>query len=179
MENYGFGPASDDEQFVFGSQRPCYPCRSARQADIEDWISFVEERGIKRVCCLLEQDQLAYYEEDLLDAYRKRFGGMNVCWAPVRDFHLVDKATLKDRVLPFLMDSESSRERVVVHCSGGNGRTGQVLSAWLVYRHGLPIEEALSTVRKTGRNPCEAVDRGNASTEDLHALLLECQNARH
>ncbi|MEK0178332.1 hypothetical protein [Microcoleus anatoxicus] len=48
------------------------------------------------------------------------------------DFELVDRDILLDRILPFLASANSRGERVVFHCAGGIGRTGQVLAAWLV-----------------------------------------------
>lgn len=63
--------------------------------------------------------------------------------------------------------------RTVVHCSAGSGRTGHVLAAWLVYRHGLTENEALRAVTHVAdvqRNPFEAVDR-EATHEALYALL--------
>jgi protein-tyrosine phosphatase len=60
---------------------------------------------------------------------------------------------------------------VVVHCSGGSGRTGHVLAAWLVRYRGLEAGTALSEVRSTGRNPQEAVDAGLATLAELNRLL--------
>jgi len=168
MNDFGFGPASKDEQIVFGSQKP-------DRNNVQEWICFMKEKGIKRVCCLLSQHQLEFYNEDLLDTYRKEFGQNNVCWAPIEDFHLVDPVTLQKKILPFLADSDAKGERVVVHCSGGSGRTGHVLAAWLVFKHGISPEEAIKAVEETGRNPCEAVYYGYATKEELYTLLQQCQ----
>lgn len=168
MNDFGFCPASKDEYIVFGSQRP-------DRNNVQEWIYFMKEQGIKRVCCLLSQHQLEFYDEDLLDTYHKEFGQNNVCWVPVKDFHLVDLAKLQKKILPFLEDSNSKGERVVVHCSGGIGRTGHVLAAWLVFKHGISSEEAIKAVQKTGRNPCEAVYYGTATKKELYTLLQQCQ----
>jgi len=171
VSSFGFGPASRDEQIVFGAQRPGYSSKSVGLSDIQEWISFMRKQGIKRVCCLLPENQMEYYQVNLLDIYREEFGPDNVCWAPVEDFHLCDLATLREKILPFLEDSDMKGERVVVHCSGGSGRTGHVLAAWLVFERGFSEKEALKAVRDMGRNPYEAVNCGNATKEELYELL--------
>jgi protein-tyrosine phosphatase len=180
MGKFKFAPASRAEQTVFGAERPGYPARSVGVAGVQEWISFMRARGIQRVCCLLSPDQLAYYAVDLLQAYREAFGEDKVCWAPVKDYHLIQEKALAETVLPFLRRSDAQGEPVVVHCSGGIGRTGYVLAAWLARGRGLGIQDALSSVQETGRNPYEAVEYGHASDDDLMALLggSECPQPR-
>ena len=145
-----FAAASENELIVFGAARPGY-----RDAEVARWIEFMQEHNIKQVCCLLAQTQLIRYS-DLLGTYRKIFGCDRVCWAPIADFELVEADILIDRILPFLESANSKGERVVVHCSGGIGRTGQVLAAWLVSGRGLSNKQAIAAVKKTGRNSYEA-----------------------
>ena len=171
MLHFKFGPPSQEERFVFGAQRPGYPSTSVSTQDVQTWISFMKGQGIHRVCCLLTPSQLSYYEDDLLDMYRHEFGPDNVCWAPIDDFHLSEEATLQARILPFLKESVDRKEPVVVHCSSGSGRTGHVLAAWLVCAHNARVEDALAAVTATNRNPYEAVQAGNATLDELHALL--------
>ena len=71
MKNFRFKAASRDEKIVYGSERPGYPKESVGNTLVMDWIQFMENRGIKRVCCLLTKDSLDYYDEDLLRAYRQ------------------------------------------------------------------------------------------------------------
>lgn len=133
----------------------------------------MKSRGIKRVVCLLPKSQLDYYKGipgGLLKLYNNEFGEENVLSAPVEDFHLPEPNKLK-QILDFLKNSDKMKEKVVVHCSGGLGRTGVVLAAWLAHGRGLSEKEALEAVIATGRNPYEAVECGNATEEDLKALL--------
>ena len=88
---------------------------------------------------------------------------------------MADISTLKEKILPFLGDSDAKQERVVVHCSGGSGRTGHVLAAWLVYGRGFEVEDALSEVNKRERDPREAVNCGNATENQLYELLNKCR----
>jgi protein-tyrosine phosphatase len=76
-----------------------------------------------------------------------------------------------ERVLAFLREGVEQGEKTVVHCAGGSGRSGHVLAAWLVHSRGLEPHEALATVRRTGRNPYEAVEQGSADEAALVALL--------
>jgi protein-tyrosine phosphatase len=174
-----FAAASEDESIVFGAARPGY-----RDAEIARWIEFMQGHDIKQVCCLLPDSQLIRYR-DLLGTYRNIFGGDRVCWAPVADFELVDRDILLDRILPFLASANSKGERAVVHCSGGIGRTGHVLAAWLVSGRGLSNFQAIAAVKKTGRNPYEAAIAACLKgrnpwkvAQELNALLDDCRLAR-
>jgi hypothetical protein len=134
--------------------------------------------GIRRVCCLLPDEQLVYYRPDLLAEYRAGFGAANVCSAAVKDYHLGDSDLLETMILPFLVESDQSRLPAVVHGSGGSGRTGHVLAAWLVRHRGLSVDDALTAVAETGRNPREAVGWGYASERQLRELLAGCASPK-
>ena len=173
-----FAAASENELIVFGAARPGY-----RDAEIARWIEFMQGNNIKQVCCLLAQTQLIRYS-DLLGTYRKIFGCDRVCWAPIADFELVEGDILIDRILPFLESANSKGERVVVHCSGGIGRTGQVLAAWLVSGRGFSNKQAIAAVKKTGPNPYEAAIvaclKGRNPwliVQELNGLLDDCRLA--
>ncbi len=148
---YKFAAASADESIVFGAARSGYTDRQ-----VEQWVEFMRDRDIRRVSCLLSAAQLNRYA-DLLNIYRQNFGLDRVCWAPIDDFRLVDRHLLFHHILPFLADADRSQEKVVIHCSGGVGRTGQILAAWLITGRGYSCKSAIDTVRQTGRNPYEAV----------------------
>lgn len=177
---FNFGPASPNEKIVYGAERPGYDSKRVALNKVHEWIDFIKkEHDIKRICCLLPENQLNYYDGiGLLELYREKLGGDNICWAYIEDGYLCNKDKLLKEILPFLKESDRKKEKVVVHCSGGSGRTGHVLAAWLVHRHGLFPYEALLTVNKmegVTRNPCEAVDWGNATKEELYALLEACK----
>ena len=170
-----FAAASETELIVFGAARPGY-----RDAEIAEWIEFMQGHNIKQVCCLLAETQLIRYC-DLLGTYRNIFGCDQVCPAPIADFELAKRDILVDRILPFLASANSQGKRVVVHCSGGIGRTGQVLAAWLVSGRGLSNQQAIAAVKKTGRNPYEAVFaalfKGRSPwqvAQELNILLDDC-----
>lgn len=161
---------------MYGSQRPGYPKESVGHGLVIDWIQFMKDKGIKRVCCLLAKAQLDLYDEELLEIYRQEFGHDNLCWAPVEDYHLSDVHTLTEVILPFLTNADAGQEPVVVHCAGGLGRTGQVLAAWLIHGRGYGIDQALMEVKNMDRNPYEAIEAGNTTMEQLYNLLGSCSH---
>lgn len=176
---YKFAPASDNESVVFGSARPRYS-----HEQVKKWVEFMQAQGIQRVCCLLTESHLRRYDR-LLDVYRQAFGSDRISWAPVEDFQLVDRGMAVHQILPFLAAAEQSRERVVVHCSGGIGRTGHVLAAWLVAGRGFSSHSAITAVKATGRNPYEAVIMAPFKgrnpwrvASELHSLLDDCSQLR-
>lgn len=164
-------PTAPNEGTVFGAPRPGYPSRDdIDESTVQGWMDSIEERGIDRVCCLLTEDQLDFYSADLLDTYRDRFGQETVLHAPIPDFRLSPPALLHGEILPFIAASDDANERVVVHCSAGNGRTGHVLAAWLVHGRGYAVDDALATTGRN-RNPHEAVELGDATEQELRRLL--------
>ncbi len=177
MKRLNFAPASNSEQFVYGAQRPGYQFRSSiPDTEVDQWVEFMRQQGVTRVCCLLEE-QLSCYKSDLLAAYKGSFGEEAVCAAPVEDYKLAREELLTETILPFLDDSVRRQEKVVVHCSAGSGRTGHVLAAWLVYGRQMTNDEALAAVIELGRNPREAAGSGPAGVARLNALLDACRAA--
>ena len=165
----GFAAATEQEMFVYGARRPGFPLPSVPQIFVDEWLAFMTAQDMRRVVCLLPQRQLAAYPQ-LLDSYHQTFGANKVCWAPIKDFHFADALTLTELVLPFLAEAERMQEKTVVHCSGGVGRTGHVLAAWLVSFRGLSNAEAIAAVKRSGRNAQEAGRQG------LEELLNICRN---
>lgn len=162
---HNFSPAAEDERIVFGACRPNHPRRAPPDSSVDDWVRYVQDRDVERVCCLLDETQLNEYD-NLLNTYVAGFGADRVAHAPIGDFSVVDRRTLHETILPFLDASKAASERVVVHCSAGSGRTGHVLALWLAHDRGCSVEDAVAEVRRMGRRPLEA-----ASRADLRALL--------
>ena len=176
---YRFAAASENETIVYGSAKPAYSDEKVLQ-----WFEFILSQNIKRICCLLAPRQLNNYS-NLIELYQKEFGLKQVCWAPIEDFNLVDKQLLIHEILPFLLISDCQNEKVVVHCSAGIGRTGQVLAAWLVYGRGFSNQEAISKVMRMKRNPYEfivttAMKGKNPwqAVSQFNLLLDDCRSAR-
>lgn len=167
---WGFAAASEEEPGVFGARRPGFPFPRVSSLFVDIWIAFMQAQGITRVICLLPTRRLDAYD-DLLGTYRQAFGDDNVLWVPIDDFQLAEESQLIDQILPFLAEAEHYQEKTVVHCSGGVGRTGHVLAAWLVSCRGMSNEEAIAAVKKQGRNARESRDKR------LDGLLDRCRDA--
>ena len=176
---YKFAPAEGYESIVFGAARPKHNQKSVKQ-----WIKFMQDRKIRRICCLLPSDRLTCYPINLLETYRQKFGSQSVLWCPVKDFQLPQSSILIEQIIPFLIDSVRHQQKVVVHCSGGVGRTGVVLACWLVAKRGFSNREALSAVLQNRRNPYEAIIAATLKFQNpyrvrsqLDRLLNDCRQA--
>ena len=163
---HNFAPARPEEPTVFGACRP-----GCSDGQVGRWLSFMREKGIRRVLCLLSPSQASGYETPLLESYRRFVGREHALWNPVQDFSLVSREDLKTAIMPFLRESDSLKMPVVVHCYAGMGRTGIVLASWLCQARNLSPSDALQTVTENGRIPLEVVEAGRASMEELLALV--------
>jgi protein-tyrosine phosphatase len=167
-ESCQFASAVPDEEYVYGACAPGWDRRAG--GTVEEWISLIQSRGIKRVLCLLSAEQLDRFD-NLLAQYRQAFGDDRVAHVPVMDHTLIDKDTLRSEIIPVLTAAVEAEEPIVVHCLAGIGRTGQALAGWLVFQYGYDTTEAISTVISHGRQPDDAVRKGRATREELQTLL--------
>jgi protein-tyrosine phosphatase len=177
---YKFSAASQSEPIVFGAAKPA----GYSNENVAQWVEFMQREGIARVCCLLSAVQVKRYSA-LLKTYQAAFGHERVCWSPIEDFQLVSSDALMHKILLFLATADHHQEKTVVHCSGGVGRTGHVLAAWLVSGRGLSNQAAISAVRQMRRNPYEAVIVAPLMgrlpwvvVAELHALLDRCRQGK-
>jgi protein-tyrosine phosphatase len=171
--NFHFGPACTGERTAYGAGTP-----DASPTSIVEWAEFMRAQDITRVCCLLDAGQLAGFPVNLEAEYKRLFGATCVLMEAIADHYLCSRQALRENILPFLRAADTSGERAVIHCWGGNGRTGHVLAAWLVAARGLSPMEAIEAVEATGRLPREAVLAGNATFDELIELLASCEPDR-
>lgn len=128
--SYNFRGASAKDKYVFGASRPGYPSTfQVTRVMILEWTNFMKTKGISRVCCLLDSNELSFYSDNLLYVYAEEFGEMNICYAPINQ-DLSKRNDLIKIVLNFLNQSVSNKSKVVVHCSLGQARTGHILKTW-------------------------------------------------
>jgi protein-tyrosine phosphatase len=126
---------------------------------------------------LLPERQLQCYGSPtaLLETYQHTFGAEQVCWAPIDDFQLATPDLLCHTILPFLRAAQHTQQPVVVHCSGGVGRTGHVLAAWLVASRRLSNQAAIAAVEQMGKNPREAIFAAPFSGRNPWRVALDLQ----
>jgi len=175
---FNFGPASKDETSIYGSSKPEHSYNSISAESIQEWVDYVKSQGISGVLCLLEKHSLDMIYKmtgvNLIDRYRKEFGNENVMLAPVPDFSYISRDTFTKSILPFLKKFADTDRKVVVHCAGGIGRTGQILAAWLTHGRGYDIEDAIDAVKMASpalRNPQEAGIGYFGEIDSLRTLL--------
>jgi hypothetical protein len=131
MKWFNFSPAVPENDFLFRACRPGHPAY-APGTGILDWLTFVDEIKVKRVCCLLDEQQLDQYD-GLLRVYHDHFGGGRVCHAPIPDFtvatpNLYHKRLPRFSVTPWLkMNELSSTVRL-----GRVERDTFLRSGWLI-----------------------------------------------
>jgi hypothetical protein len=170
QDAHRLAPAAPDEGHVYGACSPGWHAAADYETCLAEWIEDMRAAGIERVCCLMTGPSDGAPPANV-QAYESAFGSERVLHAPVPNGELVSQSVLAEQILPFLRSGKRMDEPVVVHGLAGLGRTGQVLAAWLVAEYDYRAEEAVRTVKRTGRDPSDAIRRGNATEDDLYELL--------
>jgi hypothetical protein len=63
---HNFGPATQRDNLVYGSFRPGFSettesAGAVKDEDVAVWAKFMSDQGVKRVVCLLNDDELQFY----------------------------------------------------------------------------------------------------------------------
>lgn len=108
---------------------------------VQEWIEFIKANNIRHILMLLDENELQdYAEPGLVELYKS--AGLVVHHEPMV------MAGAPNRIFDILHTAEHNGERVVAHCTHGQGRSGRVSAAWLVNRYGLSPEDATNEVMK-------------------------------
>jgi atypical dual specificity phosphatase len=92
---------------------------------------------------------------------RKAVDGLTIHYIGIEDF----EAPSMEQLFKFIKireEAEGAGEGVAVHCRGGNGRTGTLLAAWLVWARGRGAEAAVREVRRVRPGAVESRQQEHA-----------------
>jgi protein-tyrosine phosphatase len=148
MPKYNFGSASEKAAWLNGVEAPGVPMKPGGKYNdpgsvpndvVEAWAAFLKEQGVTRTICLLKQEELDCYAAPGYEAIL-RANGIEPA--------LVDvfQAGSRDGILDAARAAKEAGEKVALHCSGGEGRTGLGLGAILADQCGMSVEEAAAEV---------------------------------
>mmetsp|Transcript_23771 Transcript_23771/g.65944 ORF Transcript_23771/g.65944 Transcript_23771/m.65944 type:complete len:255 (+) Transcript_23771:203-967(+) len=134
--------ASGRDSTAYGSERPGMNnewnfMNSIPDSAVDEWVAHMKSNGISRVISLLSAKELTFYTTPLEELYHRAFGKS---W---RELNLRKEGAL-EKAMQYLDDAADNGEKVVIHCSGGQGRTALILASWLVHKYGLTPEEAVT-----------------------------------
>jgi hypothetical protein len=147
---YNFGAASSKTPLLFGVEAPGVPMKPGGQyndpksvpnAVVEEWADFLVQQDVRRTLCLLNPEELACYEDP---GYAELLKSRGITPALVNVF----EEGASDKLIEAYEEADKAGEKIAVHCSGGEGRTGVAIGAILVKEAGLSPEEAEKEVMK-------------------------------
>ena len=134
---YNFGRASPLDSVMHSAERPGNPPEKDGRVspeDVQEWINYMrDEQGVTNVIALLDEDEMAIYEEPGLQKMMAQ-NGMN--------FHVrpMGEEGAPEKIMSLIDEAEARGEKILCHCTGGIGRCGRVCAAWLVHRYELSPE---------------------------------------
>jgi len=123
------------------------PGRADRDRDIDEDLGVLREEGIRRVLCLITDDEFREYGVvGLPRAYED--AGFLTRRLPILDQGVPSPEELPP-VLDWMEEGLKDGERLLVHCVGGLGRSGLLAAAYLRLKEGMGAQEAISLVRES------------------------------
>lgn len=139
---HNFCRVSARDELAFGSSRPGFPSKTVDAASIAEWSAFMKEQGVQRVLSLLGDDEKAFFATDIDAAMAEHFGSGKYARTSVFS------ADAKQVMANAIKAARESDEKIVIHCSGGEGRATLGMMLWLVEVYGVSTEVAATEVEE-------------------------------
>lgn len=145
---FNFGAASSKIPLAFGIEAPGTPMKPDGKYNdaesvpvdvINEWGDFLKENDVKRTICLLNEKELNCYAKP---GYVSLLEEKGITPALVNVF----EEGANEKLLAAYKAAVESGEKIALHCSGGEGRTGVAIGALLMKEAGLTVEEAETEV---------------------------------
>lgn len=126
------------------------PGRRDRNRDLQKDIQTIKNNGIGSVVTLITDDELEFYGVPSLELELQK-EGLHTKHVSIVDQGIPTEDELKELV-SWIDYRVGNNDKVLVHCVGGLGRTGTVVSSYLKKYHKLSANSAIDMVRKS-RSP--------------------------
>ena len=122
---------------------------------LDEVIRELNEHDVTQIFCLTNKSEILTYSPDYFQAVENsQLDGIHIIYNPVPDFGIpVDDRMLSDYHITLIKASEHLKVgNILVHCTGGIGRTG-TFSVILLRIIGYTLDEALQMTRNHGSGP--------------------------
>lgn len=139
---FNYGPASYRDDIVVTCERPggdppkgSENSKIDTQAALDEWLPYIrDEKAVKRVLIVFDENEMEHYDGNLLEAYEK--AGFKAHWEPL------SRPSSYHRIMAILDDCVAQHDRITIHCTHGQGRAGRVAAGWLMHKYGLSDKDA-------------------------------------
>jgi len=108
-------------------------------------IEFIKNQGINSVLCLVEESELYFESIEEYENILKKYN-IELKHIPIKDFNAPTLNQIIEAV-KWIEFNIKNNKKVLVHCFGGLGRTGTIISSFLVYYKRISADEAIEFVR--------------------------------
>jgi len=168
---FNFAPCTlKENEIIYGSERPgCGEVFDKPGAispeEVKTWANFMKEKGMKRVLSLLTDEEYKYFGGEGYKNELVKNNGFEESKVSLVDVYAPGAA---EATVKALNEAKAANEKLVLHCSGGEGRTGLVLTQYLNQVEGISVEEAIKSVLETAK---EAKVVRKAKAEKIEKFL--------